>query len=193
MRRRTFLIPLLVLCLAPLTILHGQQPDTHSLQQQLAWSTDRLQMTGFLITSILLFLMSTGCLALWWNARSHKAFGTVGLFLLAISAVFFADYLESRPWNDLLTVLTSILFIEVTADCLRIEKRRWIVPVRLFGAAALVVSWIPALSWTFHLPIELSKVLVPVLLVVRLRHPLPQDRLILRAVAPAARVPVGTA
>jgi hypothetical protein len=160
----------------------------HSLQQQLAWTTDRLQMTGFLITSILLFLMGAGCLALWWNARSHKAFGTLGLFLLAISGVFFADYLESRPWNDFLTVLTSILFIEVTADCLRIEKRRWIVPVRLLGAAALVVSWIPALSWTFHLPIELSKVLGPVLLIVRLRHPLPQHRFILRAIIPAIAI-----
>lgn len=36
MRRRTFLIPLLFLCFVPLTILHAQQPDMHSLQQQLA-------------------------------------------------------------------------------------------------------------------------------------------------------------
>ena len=188
MRRLALTVSVLLLLLAPAAVIHAQQPEIHILQQQLAWATGRLQMTGFLITSILLFLMGAACVALLWNARGHKALGTLGLYLLAVSATFFADYLVARRWDHFLSVVTSLLFIEVTADCLRLSKRRWIIPVRLLYAAGMVTCWIPFLEWTFHVPIDLSKVLVLVLLIVRLSRPLPQDRLILRAIAPAITI-----
>ena len=45
-------------------------------------------MTGFLVTSVLLFAVAARCLVLWLNARSFSAFRSAGLYLLIVSGLF---------------------------------------------------------------------------------------------------------
>lgn len=153
------------------------------LQQQLAFYMDRVAMTGFLVTSVLLFAMAAGCLVLWLNARTFSTFRTAGLYLLMVSAVFFVDYLGLRSWDAFFTTLTSLFFVEMAADVLRISRRGWMIPVRLICAGALIVNWVPALTWVHLVPVDLSQIAVLVLLLLRLRRPAPGVRLITAAIA----------
>jgi hypothetical protein len=158
-------------------------PDLYRLQQQVITLTARIDSTGYLIIAALLLPIAVACLVLWWNARRFPAFGSVGLYLAAVSCVFFVDYLGSRPWDGFFTALSSLFLVEMTADALRLTKRRWIVPVRVFCLLGLPLSWSHGFGWYVLVPIDLSAFVVLVLLLVRLSRPLAQVRLILPAVA----------
>jgi hypothetical protein len=87
------MMPLAFLSFTTVAVLRAQnpmasRPVVRPLQQQLAWYMDRVAMTGFRVTSVLLFAMAARCLVLWLNARSFSAYRSVGLYLLTVSAVF---------------------------------------------------------------------------------------------------------
>ena len=158
-------------------------PDLYRLQQQVITLTTRIDSTGYLITAALLLPIAIACLVLWWNARRFPAFGSVGLYLAAVSCVFFVDYLGSRPWDGFFTALSSLFLVEMTADALRLTKRRWIVPVRILCLLGLPLSWSHGFGWYVLVPIDLSAFAVLVLMIVRLSRPIAQVRLILPAIA----------
>jgi len=158
-------------------------PDLHQLQQQIATLTFRIDSTGYLVTAALLLPIAIACLVLWWNARRFPAFGSVGLYLAAVSCVFFVDYLGSRPWDGFFTALSSLFLVEMTADALRLSKRRWIAPVRVLCLLGLALSWSHGFGWYVLVPIDLSAFAVLVLMIVRLSRPIAQVRLILPAIA----------
>jgi len=158
-------------------------PDLHRLQQQIATLSSRIDSTGYLVTAALLLPIAVACLVLWWNARRFPAFGSVGLYLGAVCCVFFVDYLGSRPWDGFFTGLSSLFLVEMTADALRLSKRRWIAPVRVLCLLGLPLSWSHGFGWYVLVPIDLSAVVVLVLLLVRLSRPIAQVRLILPAIA----------
>ncbi len=158
-------------------------PDVYRLQRQITTLTARIDSTGYLITAALLLPIAIACLVLWWNARRFPAFGSVGLYLGAVSCVFFVDYLGSRPWDGFFTSLSSLFLVEMTADALRLSKRRWIIPVRIICLAGLALNWNHGLGWYQLVPIDLSAFAVLVLMLVRLSRPVRQVRLILPAIA----------
>lgn len=158
-------------------------PDVYHLQQQVTVLTARIDATGYLVTAALLLPIAVACLVLWWNARRFAAFGSVGLYLGAVTCVFFVDYLGSRPWDGFFTGLSSLFLVEMTADALHLTKRRWIVPVRVLCLLGLPLGWSHGFGWYVLVPIDLSAFAVLVLLLVRLSRPIPQVRLILPAIA----------
>lgn len=158
-------------------------PDVYRLQQQITILTARINSTGYLVTAALLLPIAIACLVLWWNARRISAFGSVGLYLGAVTCVFFVDYLGSRPWDGFFTGLSSLFLVEMTADALRLTKRRWIVPVRVLCLLGLPLSWSQGFGWYALVPIDLSAFAVLILMLVRLSRPIPQVRLILPAIA----------
>jgi len=175
-------------CLFPFLSARAQSrsappPDLHQLQQQVANLTARLDSTGYLVTAVLLFFMASACLGFWWSARTFRAFRSVGLYLLTVSAIFFADYLWSRRWDSIFTCLASLFFVDMAADALRLSKRQWIIPVRLICVAGAVFSWFPSHGWYHLVPVDLSDAVVFIILLVRLRRPIPQVRLIFPAIA----------
>ena len=187
-RKSCRVMPLAFLLFATVAVPRAQnpaapQPVVHQLQQQLAWYMDRVAMTGFLVTSVLLFAMAAGCLVLWLNARSFNAFRSVGLYLLMVSGVFFVDYLGLRQWDSFFTTLSSLWLVEMSADVVRISKRGWAIPIRLICAGALVVNWLPRLAWVHQVPVDLSQIAVFVLLLLSFRRLNPKLRLIAAAIA----------
>jgi hypothetical protein len=91
-----FLAVFFLLGAPPLRAQLAARPDLHHLQQQVLALTAQVDRTGYLVTAALLFFMAAACLVLWWNARTFPAFGSVGLYLAAVSAVFFVDFLHGR-------------------------------------------------------------------------------------------------
>jgi hypothetical protein len=162
--------------------LSGSPPDLHQLQQQVATLTVRIDSTGYLVTALLLLPIAVACLVLWWNARRFRAFGSVGMYLLMVSVLFSADYLGSRVWDAVFTSLASLFIVEMAADALHVSKHRWIGAIRLVCLAGVALSWVPRLHWFVLVPIDLSSLAVFVLLIIRLRRPVPQARLILPAI-----------
>lgn len=157
--------------------------EVQHLQQQVAVLAAQVDRMGYLVTAALLLPIAIACLVLWWNARRFPAFGSVGLYLAAVSCVFFVDYLGSRLWDGFFTSLSSLFLVEMAADALRLPKRGWIFPVRAICVAGLVLNWSLGVGWYQLVPIDLSAFVVLVLMLVRLSRPIEHVRLILLAVA----------
>jgi len=146
--------------------------NLQALRQQLANYAHQQQMTGFLVLSILMFVMAVVCVVLWWNARNFTIFRTTGALLLSVSAVFFVDYvgLGSR-WEWLPITFGSAFFVELAAESMRISKRGWIWPVRLVWGALLAAGPFAGLSpsWPYllgRLSIDVSQGIVFILVVI---------------------------
>ena len=159
-----------------------QPPDLQQLQQQIAALTASFDSIPYLVTALLLLPIAVACLVLWWNARQFRAFGSVGMYLLMVSVLFYADYRSSRLWDAIFTSLASLFIVEMTADALHVAKRRWIGAVRLVCLAGVALAWVQGLHWFLRVPVDLSNAVVMVLLIIRLRRPVPQARLILPAI-----------
>ena len=163
--------------------------EVHALRQQLANYAHQQQMTGFLVLSVLLFAMAAACIILWWNARNFTIFRTTGALLLAVSAVFFVDYigLASR-WQWLPETFGSAAFLELTAESVRVSKRGWIWPVRLVWAAVLAAGLFAGLDPSRldrlgKLTIDLSQALVLILVVIGFARGSARDRILAAVMA----------
>jgi hypothetical protein len=181
-------VSLALFCLFPCLAAGAQSqavspPDLHQLQQQVATLTARIDATSLLVTALLLLPIAVACLVLWWNARRFRAFGSVGMYLLMVSALFYADYLRSGVWDAVFSSLASLFIVEMAADALHVPKHRWIAAVRLVCLAGVAVCWVHRLQWFVLVPIDLSSLAVFVLLIIRLVRPIRQARLILPAIA----------
>ncbi len=176
-------------CLLPFLTAGAQSKtapptDVHQLQQQVATLTGRIDSTGYLVTGVLLFFMASACLGLWWNARTFRAFRSVGLYLLTVAAIFFVIYLnEPNSWQITLLILTSWLMPEMAADALGVAKRRWIWINRIPCAAALLAAWSPFLELGYRVTVDLSELFVLVLVVIGFRRRDARTRLIASALA----------
>jgi Stage II sporulation protein E (SpoIIE) len=182
-------VSLALFCLLP-SLTAGAQSRTvpplelHQLQQQIATLTARIDFTGYLVTGVLLFFMASACLGLWWNARTFRAFRSVGLYLLTVASIFFVIYLhEPNSWQITLLVLTSWLMPEMAADALGIWKGWWIWINRIPCAVALLVAWSRFLGFAYRFTIDLSELFVLVLVVVGFRRGNARTRLIASALA----------
>ena len=176
-------------CLLPFVTAGAQSvsvppPNAHQLQQQIATLTARIDATGYLVTGVLLFFMASACLGLWWNARTFRAFRSVGLYLLTVASIFFVIYLnEPDSWQITLLILTSWLMPEMAADALGIQKGQWIWLNRIPCAVALLVAWSPFLELGYRVTVNLSELFVLVLVVIGFRRGNGRTRLIASALA----------
>lgn len=167
----------------PAAAQSAASPDVQHLQQQLVTLTAQADRTGFLVTAVLLLFMAAACLGLWWNARSFRAFGSVGLYLAALCAVFFVDFLHGRNADRPLLILTSLLMPEMTADALGIRKGWWIWLNRVACAVALPLVWTSLLLLASRVTVDLSQFLTLVLLLTGFRRGDARTRLIAAALA----------
>ena len=156
--------------------------EVRSLQEQVATLTTQIGRTGFLITGVLLFFMASACLGLWLNARSFRAFRSVGLYLLSVASVFLASYLNPT-WQHPFLILTSLLLPEMAADILSIGKGRWIWLNRISCAVALLLAFTPLLQLVDRITIDISELIVLALLVIGFRRSHGRQRLIAAALA----------
>ncbi len=183
-RHARWLIFLLIswsLCfpLAPAQSRAVHAPDLNQLQQQIIELSRRLDRTSFLITAVLLLFMALACFGLWWNARSFRAFRSVGLYLASVSCVFFVDYLpQTSSWEPTFFALTTLLWPEMAADALNIPKGRWIWLNRVPCMAALLLGWSLLRQPMYRITFDWSELMVAVLLVIAFRRGNPSDRLI---------------
>ena len=158
--------------------------NVHQLQQQIVTLTTRIDFTGYLVTAVLLFFMASACLGLWWNARTFRAFRSVGLYLLTVASIFLVIFLnEPNSWQITLLILTSWLMPEMAADALGIQKGQWIWLNRIPCAVALLVAWSPFLELGYRVTVNLSELFVLVLIVIGFRRGNARTRLIASALA----------
>ena len=157
-------------------------PDLQHLQQQVANASVPLNYIGPIVTAVLLFFMGSACLGLWWNARTLRAFRTVGLYLLSVSSVFFIVFLrEPLSWECTFLILTSLLMPEMAADALNIRKDWWIWLNRVPCIAALLLAWSPLLQLFYRATVDLSQLFVIVLVGIGFRRGNGRERLIAAA------------
>jgi len=143
-----------------------QPPDLDHLQQQVVALTAQIDRTGYLVTAVLLFFMASACIGLWWNARSFRAFLSVGLYLLSVSLALFvvAFRWPNDAWQFIFLLLTSLFLVEMTADALSIPKGPWIWLNRLPCFATLSLAWSPLLHILYRVTVDISELIVLVLL-----------------------------
>ena len=176
-------------CLLPLLTAGAQSRtvsplELHQLQQHVATLTTRIDFTGYLVTGVLLFFMASACLGLWWNARTFRAFRSVGLYLLTVATVFFILYLhEPNSWERTFLILTSLLMPEMAADALGIQKGRWIWLNRIPCAVALLLAWSRFLELVYRVTVDVSELFVLVLVAIGFRRGNARTRVIASALA----------
>jgi Stage II sporulation protein E (SpoIIE) len=176
-------------CLLPFRFAQAQPgpvstAEVQHLQQQVVLLTAQIDRTGYLVTGVLLFFMASACLGMWWNARTFRAFRSVGLYLLTVASVFFVIFLSTpNSWQLTLLILTSLLLPEMAADALSIRKGGWIWLNRISCIAALLLAWSPFLHLFYRITVDLSEVFVLLLAIVGFRRGSARTRLIAAALA----------
>lgn len=157
----------------------GSSAEIRSLQQHVTALTAQIDRTGFLISAVLLFFMAFACLGLWWNARNFRAFRSVGLYLASVALVLLVDVLDfTRPYENTVIILTSLLIVEMTGDALGFRAGRWIWGNRIACAAALLLAWSPLSHPLYRLTVDSSELIALALTVVGLRRGPARQRLI---------------
>lgn len=160
----------------------GSSAEIRSLQQQVTALTAQIDRTGFLISAVLLFFMAFACLGLWWSARSFRAFRSVGLYLASVGLVLLVDVLDvTRPYENTVIILTSLLIVEMTADALGFRAGRWIWLNRIACAVALLLAWSPLSHLLQRLTIDGSELIVLALTLAGFRRGPARQRLIAAA------------
>jgi hypothetical protein len=139
---------------------------------------EQLKHTPNLILAVLLCSLATAYLALWRAAPDFRIFRNMGLFIALVAVDNLAPYFGIRGSAWTTRAITVVVLVEIAAEAMRIQNRRWtrsFWPIYLFAAIA---GWFPAMAFVREWPMVFSELALLILVVQGFRQGKLTNRLI---------------
>ncbi len=126
---------------------------------------EQLQHTPNLLLAVVLCCLATAYLALWRAAPDFRIFRNMGLFIALVAVDNFSPYFGIRGSAWTVRSITVVVLVEIAAEAMRIQNRRWtryFWPIYLFAGIA---GWFPAMAFVREWPIVFSDLALLILVI----------------------------
>ena len=145
-------------------ILAASVPLLHQLFTPLSLA-EQYQHTPNLLLAVLLGCLATAYLALWRAAPDFRIFRNMGIFIALVAVDNFSPYFGVRGSAWTVRAITVLVLVEIAAEAMRIQNRRWTRTFWPIYGFAAVAGWFPAMVFVREWPIVFSEVALLILVV----------------------------